>query len=83
MTLEQAKKVLRSVPDGDDTLAAVLTVIRARRAESMERHTLPPKLLSADDRQFESGAFTALDDLGAEFQALQAETKVVKPAPKG
>lgn len=71
MNLEQATKILRSLPDSDTTLPAVLLLIRRRRAEALERHKLPPSKLSPDDRQFESGAFTALDDLGAELQTLR------------
>jgi hypothetical protein len=37
------------------------------------RHKLPPSKLPSGDREFESGAFTALDDLGEELQRLQGE----------
>lgn len=74
MTLEQANKILRSLPPNDQTLEAVLLLIRLRRAEALERHKLPPSKLSPDDRQFESGSFTALDDLGAELQTLSAKS---------
>lgn len=74
MTLEQANKILRSLPPNDQTLEAVLLLIRVRRAESLERHKQPPSKMSPDDRQFESGAFTALDDLGAELQTLSAKS---------
>lgn len=74
MTLDQAQKILRSLPPGDQTLPAVLMLIRARRAEALIRHKLPPSKLPSGDREFESGAFTALDDLGEELQRLQGES---------
>ena len=70
MTLEQATKILRSLPDSDQTLPAVLLLIRRDRAEAMARLKQPPSKLQGD-REFESGAFAALDDLGAELQALR------------
>lgn len=70
MTLDQALKYLQSMPDTDPTLAAVLALIRARRAESILRFKTPPSKLTAGDREFESGAFTALDELGVELQTL-------------
>lgn len=73
MTVEQAHKILRSVSPDDQTLPAVLMLIRARRAEALLRHKLPPSKLASGDREFESGAFTALDDLGEELQRLQSD----------
>lgn len=71
MNLEQAQKVIRSLPDSDPVLPAVLLLIRRSRAEALSRLKLPPGKLAAGEREFESGAFTALDDLGAELQALR------------
>lgn len=72
MTVEQAQKILRSLPPGDQTLPAVLMLIRVHRAEALLRLKSPPSKLGCD-REFESGAFTALDDLGEELQRLQGE----------
>lgn len=74
MTLEQAHKILRSLPPGDQTLPAVLMLIRVHRAEALLRLKSPPSKLPSGDREFESGAFTALDDLGEELQRLQGES---------
>ena len=74
MTPEQARKILRSLSPGDTTLPAVLMLIRQARAEALLRLKSPPERLSAEARVFESGAFTALDDLGEQLQRLQSES---------
>lgn len=72
MTVEQAHKILRSVSPDDQTLPAVLMLIRVHRAEALLRLKSPPSALRGD-REFESGVFAALDDLGEELQRLQGE----------
>jgi hypothetical protein len=82
MKLDEAKRVLASLPAEHEWVQAVETLIRQRRNEALATLKAPPRVLPADDRQFASGEFNALDELGAELQQLVRSGKLVKAPPE-